>query len=200
VAMAAYEPILDFYIGPLDHFGRADEEHARRWFTRDEAFDQQILERFAGAYDDVRARRCESWLGQPRGRLAYVIVLDQLARNMFRNSPRAYEADGQALAAAVEGVARGHDGPLAVDERMFLYMPFLHSEELVTQDRSVALFEALAGSALPEARERLAGALEYACKHRDVIARFGRFPHRNNTLGRTCTAEEMEFLKTGSGF
>jgi len=198
--MAAYEPILDFYIGPLDQFGRADDDHARRWFTRDDTFDQQIAERFAGAYDDVRARRCESWLGQPRGRLAYVIVLDQFARNIFRNSPRAFESHGQALAAAVEGVARGHDGPLAVDERMFLYMPFVHSEELATQERSVALFEALAGSALPEARERLAGALDYARKHRDIIARFGRFPHRNSIFGRTSTADEMDFIKAGGGF
>jgi uncharacterized protein (DUF924 family) len=197
----AFEPVLDFYVGPLDRLGRADAAHARRWFKSDDAFDQEIAERFGGTYAAVRSRKCESWLATPRGRVGYVIVLDQFARNMFRGSPRAFESDGQALAAAVEGVARGHDEQLAVDERSFLYMPFMHSEELAMQDYSVALFSAMAAAAPPELRERLDTSVKYAEKHREIVRRFGRFPHRNGLLGRTSTPDEIEFFKQpGAGF
>jgi uncharacterized protein (DUF924 family) len=130
-----------------------------------------------------------------------VIVLDQFSRNLFRGSPRSFERDGQALAAAVEGVARGDDKRLGLDERAFLYMPFMHSEELAMQDRAVALFTALAADAPAAERKPRDGAIKYAEQHREIIARFGRFPQRNGALGRTSTADEWEFLKRpGSGF
>jgi uncharacterized protein (DUF924 family) len=196
------QAVLDFWFGPLDAHGQANAEHARRWFAKDEAFDHEVGERFSESYAAIAAARHEGWLEQPRGRLAYVIVLDQFSRNMFRGSPRAFDRDAQALAAAADGVARAHDRPLTLDERAFLYMPFMHSEALSMQDRSVALFSALAAEAAPpEQRDRLAAALKYAIAHREIIARFGRFPHRNKVLQRTTTRAEMEFLQQpGSDF
>ena len=200
-ASASFLPILEFWFGDVDELGRSDALHSRRWFMKDDAFDRDIAERFAGAFADVRAGKREQWLDDPRGRLAYVIVLDQFARNMFRGTPRMFEGDKQAQAAAVEGVARGDDALLGVNERSFLYMPFMHSEDLDMQDRSVALFTALAASAPAELRGGLAAAVQYAEKHRDIIARYGRFPHRNAALGRDSTSAEIEFLKQpGSGF
>jgi uncharacterized protein (DUF924 family) len=200
-ASASFLPILEFWFGDVDELGRSDALHSRRWFMKDDAFDRDIAERFAGTFADVRAGKREQWLDDPRGRLAYVIVLDQFARNMFRGTPRMFEGDKQAQAAAVEGVARGDDALLGVNERSFLYMPFMHSEDLDMQDRSVALFTALAASAPAELRGGLAAAVQYAEKHRDIIARYGRFPHRNAALGRDSTSAEIEFLKQpGSGF
>jgi uncharacterized protein (DUF924 family) len=195
------QAILEFWLGPLDAHGQADAAHRKRWFEKDDAFDQEIADRFGETYAEIAAGRREDWLADPRGRLAYVIVLDQFSRNMFRGSPRTFERDGQALAAAADGVARGDDRGFGIDERAFLYMPFMHSEALSMQDRSLALFTALVADAPAELRERLTGGLKYAEKHREIIVRFGRFPHRNGVLQRTSTPEEMEFLQQpGSGF
>ncbi|HEY4394838.1 MAG TPA: DUF924 family protein [Polyangia bacterium] len=192
--------VLDFWFGPLDAHGEADDAHARRWFERNEAFDREIAERFGALHEEIVKRRHEDWLDEPSGRLAYVIVLDQFSRNMFRGSPRAFAADGQALAAAAEGVARGHDAALTRDERSFLYLPFMHSEELAMQDRALALYAALAAGSPADRPDRPAKTLKYAEKHREVIARFGRFPQRNSAFGRTSTADEWEFLKANPGF
>jgi len=195
------QAVLDFWLGPLDEHGQANADHGKRWFSKDEAFDHEVGERFGELYAEIAAGRHEDWLDDPRGRLAYVIVLDQFSRNMFRGSPRTFDRDPQALAAAVDGIARGHDRGLGLDERAFLYMPFMHSEALSMQDRSVALFSALAADAPPEQRERLAAALRFAVAHREIVARFGRFPHRNKVLQRTTTRPEMEFLQQpGSSF
>jgi uncharacterized protein (DUF924 family) len=194
-------PILQFWFGDLDEHGRSDALHSRRWFMKDDAFDREITEKFADTFADIRAGRREQWLDNPHGRLAYVIVLDQFARNMFRGTPRMFEGDKQAEAAAVEGVARGDDAVLGANERWFLYMPFMHAEDAALQERSVALFTALAAAAPPELRASLATGVTYAEQHRDIIARFGRFPHRNAVLGRQSTPDELEFLKQpGSAF
>ena len=162
--------------------------HSRRWFMKDEAFDREIADRFGRRYADVRAGLREAWLDDPRGRVAYVIVLDQFPRNMFRGTARVFEGDRQALAAAVEGVARHDDAELTVNERSFLYMPYMHSEDIDMQDRSVALFTELAERAPSELRGSMVAAVQYAEKHREIIARYGRFPHRNTVLGRESTA------------
>ena len=193
--------ILQFWFGDVDSLGRSDVLHSRRWFMRDDAFDREIADRFGQTYADVRAGQREAWLDDPRGRVAYVIVLDQFARNMFRGSARMFEGDRQALAAAVEGVARHDDAGLTVNERSFLYMPYQHSEEIGMQERSVALFQELAESAPSELRGSLVAAVQYAEKHREIIARFGRFPHRNTLLGRQSTPAELAFLaEPGSSF
>jgi uncharacterized protein (DUF924 family) len=196
-----FVPVLQFWFGDVDQLGQSDVQHSRRWFMKDEAFDREIAERFGETYADVRAGRREAWLDDPRGRVAYVIVLDQFARNMFRGTARAFEGDRQALAAAVEGVARYDDQALTTSERSFLYMPYMHSEEIDMQERSVALFKELAESAPSELRGAMVAAVQYAEKHRDVIARYGRFPHRNTALGRESTPAELAFIaEPGSGF
>jgi len=196
-----FVPVLQFWFGDVDELGRSDVMHSRRWFMKDEAFDREIADRFGQTYADVRGGLREAWLDDPRGRVAYVIVLDQFARNMFRGTARMFEGDRQALAAAVEGVARHDDAALTVNERSFLYMPYMHSEEIGMQEVSVALFKELAASAPSELRGSLQAAVQYAEKHREIIARFGRFPHRNTLLGRASTPAELAFVaEPGSAF
>ncbi len=162
-----------------------------RWWKKDPAFDEQIRERFLALHEAIDRGEHEGWLDTPRGALAYVIVLDQFSRNMFRESPRAFASDPRARAATKRALERGDDRALPVDERVFLYMPLMHSEDLADQERSVELFGALGA----------AEQLRFAQVHRDIVRRFGRFPHRNGPLGRTSTPEEIEFLKgPGSSF
>jgi len=195
------EAVLEFWFGQLDESGAADAEHARRWFVKDEGFDREIRARFGVTHDAAAGGKREGWLAEARGSLAYVIVLDQFSRNLFRGDARAFAADARALAAAQKGVERGHDRMLRTDERAFLYMPFMHSEDLEMQDRSLQLFVALAADAPPAHTGMAANQVRYAERHREIIARFGRFPHRNAVLGRPSTAEEVEFLKQpDSGF
>jgi uncharacterized protein (DUF924 family) len=155
-----------------------------RWWKKAPAFDAEVRERFLALHDAVERGACADWGESPRGALAYVIVLDQFSRNMFRDSARMFESDARALATARRALDRGFDQGLSRDERMFLYMPFMHSEDIGDQERCVGLFEA----SVPDT-------LRFAEQHRDIIRRFGRFPHRNALLGRSSTVEELEFLK-----
>jgi uncharacterized protein (DUF924 family) len=165
--------------------------HSSRWFAKDEAFDAEIRQRFLALHDEVERGEHEDWRSTPRGALAYVIVLDQFSRNMFRGTPRSFASDARALAAAHDALSRGFDQALSPEERSFLYMPLMHSEDLADQERCVDLFRALGD----------AYSLGFAVQHRDIIARFGRFPHRNAILGRTSSPEELEFLtQPGSSF
>jgi uncharacterized protein (DUF924 family) len=189
-----FVPVLQFWFGDVDALGRSDVKHSRRWFMKDEAFDREIAQLFGETYTEVRGGLREAWLDDPRGRVAYVIVLDQFPRNMFRGTARMFEGDRQALAAAVEGVARHDDAELNVNERSFLYMPYMHSEDIDMQERSVALFKDLTETAPSELRASMLSAVQYAEKHREIITRYGRFPHRNTVLGRQSTPEELAFL------
>jgi uncharacterized protein (DUF924 family) len=187
------DAIIQFWLGELDANGRADAEHSRRWWTKDAAFDRELEDRFGADVADALDGSREDWRDDPRGTLAYVILLDQLTRNIFRGTARAFAGDPQAFAATEAALARGFDRQLATDERYFLYMPLMHREDLAAQDRSVELFTAMAGAS--------AGAADFARRHRDVIVRFGRFPHRNGPLGRTSTPAELEYLaQPGAGF
>lgn len=161
-----------------------------RWWKKDATFDAEVRDRFLALHDAVDRGDHEGWLETERGALAYVIVLDQLSRNMFRGSARMFASDPRARAASRRALERGDDRMLPAEQRNFLYMPFMHSEHLADQDRSVALFAA----ATPDQ-------LRFAEQHRDIVRRFGRFPHRNALLGRESTPEEQEFLKQpGSSF
>jgi uncharacterized protein (DUF924 family) len=196
-----FEEVLDFWFGELDESGRADAARSARWFRKDAAFDQEIATRFGALHAAVARGERDSWLSSPRGRLAYVIVLDQFSRNMFRDSARAFACDERALHAALAGIERGVDRQLRFEERPFLYMPLMHSEDLANQERCVALFTAYRDEQSGALKTRVAGSLKYAEQHRDIIRRFGRFPHRNALLGRTSTGDEVEFLaKPGSSF
>jgi uncharacterized protein (DUF924 family) len=181
--------VLDFWFGPLPHAVRGE------WFRKDAAFDERIRERFG---DDVAAAVAGAfgdWCSTPHGALARVVLLDQFTRNLYRDTPRAFAGDAGALATSSEAVARGFDRALDGFERWFLYMPFEHSEDPTMQERSLALFGALA----EETGDR--SALDWAEKHAAVIRRFGRYPHRNAILGRESTPEELAFLnEPGSRF
>jgi uncharacterized protein (DUF924 family) len=187
------EQVLAFWFGaPGDAwFGRFRPE----WFQKNAAFDQAIRRRFSSLLEALTEGEHQDWLLSPRGALAFVIVLDQFSRNLFRDDARAFVQDALARSAADQAIRRGFDAETPPVERGFFYLPFMHSEDLGDQARSVALYEALA--------EGDAGnsSLDYARRHRDIIARFGRFPHRNAALGRPSTPEEVAFLsQPGSGF
>ena len=139
------------------------------------------------------------WTGSPRGRLATIVLLDQLSRNCFRGSPRAFAQDAAALALARDAIARGDEHELAPIERVFLYMPFEHAEEPTAQDESVRRFTALVHEATAATRPAYEELLRYAVEHRDCIARFGRFPRRNEVLGRASTPDEARFLAEQDG-
>jgi uncharacterized protein (DUF924 family) len=188
------EEILDYWLG-------GDiQQKSRMWFTRDEAVDADIRARFGALYQRAAAGEFDYWADMPRGRLALIILLDQFSRNLHRDSPAAFASDRKAQELCVEGIDRGDDRQLSALERWFFYMPLQHAEDLDLQERSVRAFEDLAADAAPEHATLVQGGLDYARRHRDVIARFGRFPHRNEVLGRDSTAEEREHLAEHGGF
>jgi len=156
-----------------------------QWFEKDPTFDARIRERFLGLHEILVSRGNNGLLADARTALAVVIVLDQMSRNMFRDTPRAFATDPQALWVAEAAIVRGFDAGLTKDQRMFLYLPFEHSEDRQLQARSVALIASLGD---PELKK-------WAEAHRAIVDRFGRFPHRNTVLGRSSTPEETEFLK-----
>ena len=186
--------VLEFWFGPMNSDGTADAVHARRWWNKDPEFDREIRKHFGALHEAVARGEKDGWLASPRGRLALVIVLDQFSRNLFRGDPKSFDSDTRALAIALEGIDRREDRRLGPDERTFLYMPLIHSEDPSVQDRSVAVFTALAAELSGDAKKSAANALESAKKHREVVLMFGRFPHRNAVLGRTTTADEMAFI------
>ena len=195
------DDVLLFWFGELDEHGLANEQTSAKWWTKNPAFDEEVRARFGDLHASIARGEKEAWLDDPRGRLAYVVVLDQLSRNMFRGDKQMFAADERALAAAAGGVEKGHDRSLACAERMFLYMPFMHAESLDHQERCIDLFRALADDLSGPAKTRVLNNVDYAVRHRDIVARFGRFPHRNELLGRASTEEETAFLKEpGSSF
>ena len=159
------------------------EAGADRWFTRDEAFDLAVRERFLPTYEAAAEGELSDWEATAEGALALVIVLDQFPRNMFRGDARTFVADGLARACANRALKRGYDLDVPDELRSFLFLPFMHSEDLTDQNRCVELYRAAKDANLPHAEQ-----------HRDIIRRFGRFPHRNAVLGRPTTREEQAYL------
>jgi uncharacterized protein (DUF924 family) len=199
--MHDFQDVLAFWFGDLDEQGRADEAHVKRWWTKDTAFDQEIRDRFGALHEAIVSGAHEAWLESPRGRLAYVIVLDQFSRNMFRGTSKMFAWDEVALREAIAGIDRGMDRTVAHDERAFYYLPLMHSEELEVQQQCVDLFTAWRDEVDETLRDAVANSLDFAVRHLDIVRRFGRFPHRNDLLGRVSTPEELEFLKQpGSSF
>lgn len=160
------------------------------WFRRNAQFDETLRERFLSTQQAATRGDLAHWTESPTGTLALVIVLDQLPRNLFRGTPAAFACDAQARHVAHQALTQGFDEQLPAEQRSFLYMPFMHSEDLADQQRSLALFQA-AG---------LEANLPHAQQHHDIIARFGRFPHRNHVLGRESSAEEQRYLQTPGAF
>lgn len=188
--------VLDFWFLPVGH---ADHDVFRpEWFRKDPAFDAAIRGRFGPLVDEALAGGLGDWDATADGALARILLLDQFTRNLFRGDARAFAGDAAALALAESLVASGRDKNLPPIRRWFVFLPFEHSESLLNQERAVALFAGLRREAQDPAFE---SAYDYAVRHRDVIERFGRFPHRNTALGRPSTPEEEAFLKLpGSAF
>ncbi|HEY5804738.1 MAG TPA: DUF924 family protein [Lysobacter sp.] len=164
-----------------------------RWFSRDEVFDARCREEWLATHHRAARRELDDWMDTAEGALALAILLDQIPRNVFRGSGHAYATDPLARRYAALAIERGFDHQVDPALRVFLYMPFEHSEVLADQERSVELAASIGGDAGQNY-------LDYARRHRDVIARFGRFPHRNRELGRINTAEEQDYLDAGGGF
>jgi uncharacterized protein (DUF924 family) len=186
--------ILAFWFG---HPGEPGYGQPRgEWFRKDAAFDETIRQRFLPAVEATLAGQFDAWADEADGTLALLILLDQFPRNLFRNEARAFAGDAAARRLAERAVAQGWDRDMTAVQRVFLYLPFEHSEALADQERSLALFAALAAE-----HPGNDGFLDYAERHHAVIARFGRFPHRNAALGRSSTAEEADYLaQPGAGF
>jgi uncharacterized protein (DUF924 family) len=181
--------ILAFWFGPVPHAERAE------WFRKDGAFDASIRGRFGAAVEAAIGGAYEDWSATPHGALALILLLDQFPRNIHRGTPRAFDGDARALEIAGRAVGAGHDRALDAFERWFCYLPFEHAESLAAQERSLALFAALAA----ETGRR--DPLVWAEKHAVIVRRFGRYPHRNAILGRASTPEEVAFLREpGSSF
>ena len=179
--------VLDFWFGAPASAGRG---RARGfWFRKDPAFDALIHARFAALHAQALAADLDHWGGEPDSLLALIVELDQFSRNMYRGSAKSFAGDARALAFAKRTVLRGWDLGLPAFKRWFVYMPYEHSEDLADQDACVRLMRSLGNDPV------VAGVVEWALKHREVIARFGRFPHRNAILGRVSTAAELAFLK-----
>lgn len=176
------QDILNYWFSP---------ENAPKRFEKNEAFDKEIRDNFLHLYEDAAQGDLDHWQSSAEGTLALVILLDQFSRNMFRGSPRAFATDAKAMQVVRRAIARGFDDELSDEYCVFLYVPFMHAEDLKTQEEGIELFKA----------RNLGENERYAILHRDIIARFGRFPHRNDDLGRESTPEERAFLKTpGSSF
>lgn len=185
--------ILDFWFSKPDE---ADYGKSRKvWFTKNPEFDQEVRSLFLKDYQQAATGQLDDWKISPLSCLALIILFDQFSRNMFRGQPEAFATDPQALTYAKYAIERGFDKELLPIQRWFVYMPFEHSENLGDQHKSVELFSKLQN--YPEC----ASGVDYALRHLKVIERFGRFPHRNEILGRETTPEEAEFLKQpGSSF
>jgi uncharacterized protein (DUF924 family) len=166
-----------------------NETTPQAWFTEDVAFDRRLRERFLERHEHVAGLPVTACLGDAFSALAAVIALDQFPRNMFRGTARAFATDAQAREIAERAIAAGLDAGLSKDERMFLYLPFEHAEDAQAQDRCVTLMATLQDPEL----------VRWAVAHKQVIDRFGRFPHRNAALGRTSTPQEIAFLAQPGG-
>lgn len=195
--------LLAFWFGE-DHTNTL--ANSAKWFgggASGAAFDAEIRNRWGSHVECAVAGEYDDWKGQSRPALAYILLSDQFPRNLHRDSPLAFAQDSLALDCCLSGIQHGLHFSLTPVERWFFLMPLMHSESLAHQNRSMELFLELAliaESADPEVSAALSGALVFAAKHREVIARFGRFPHRNQVLGRASTEAEAKFLKTGRGF
>ncbi|AFY55204.1 hypothetical protein Riv7116_2699 [Rivularia sp. PCC 7116] len=185
--MCRANEILDFWFASRDE---PDYGKPRKvWFAKEPEFDEEIRRRFLRDYEKAAAGNLDEWKESPDTCLALILLLDQFPRNIFREDPQAFATDWEALSTAHQAIAQGFDRQLLNVQRWFVYLPFVHSENIEHQRQAVKLFQKLSGD------RDSASAIENAIRHRSVIERFGRFPHRNSILGRPSNPEEKEFLK-----
>lgn len=197
--MEPIEEILSFWFSELTPDGLPVADRSQLWFGFDQQTDTLIRERFEAHLEQACQGKLTSWEQQARGRLALILLLDQFSRNIYRSTLRAFAQDEMALSLTLAGIDRAHDRELSPIERLFFYMPLQHSESLAMQDRCVEQCQWLLQGLAPAVAAKLRGFVDHALQHRDIIRRFGRFPHRNRILGRDPTAEEREYLRARKG-
>ena len=207
IGQPSAQDLLLFWFGPRPYTAAQVQQHSRLWFGEPDApeltpqADELIRERYSELTLIAEQGKLAHWESSPRRRLALILLFDQFSRNIYRGSARAYAQDLEALSLTVSGMQLGADATLDPVERLFFYMPLMHAESLDVQDESVAAFRRLMEEAAADLHRIFQASLDAAVQHRDVIARFGRFPHRNDALGRESTPEEVEWLDTeGSDF
>ncbi|NWB29038.1 DUF924 family protein [Pseudomonas gingeri] len=198
---APWQPLLDWWFGFAGTPVGIVADKGRLWFGKRDSQDLEARERFGDQVEQALAGGWVEWTQCPEGWLAVVILLDQLPRMIFRDTPQAFSGDARAQALVARGIAADFDRQLPAMQRVFIYLVFEHCENLAVQNEAVSRFAALLAEQPAEQQEVFADNLDYAERHRQVIARFGRFPHRNAILGRESTAEEVAFLREpGSRF
>jgi len=195
-----WQALRDFWFGELSEDGYCREPRHTLWFGGGAAVDDEVRARFGDAVDHALAGGFADWEGEAQGELALVLLLDQLPRNVFRGSAQAFAGDARARRVVAAALSAGRDLQLAPVERAFFYLPLEHSEQLPDLERCVRLFEGLLASAPASRRSEVAANLDYARRHRDTIARFGRYPYRNAVLGRVSSAEERLWMENGERF
>ena len=197
-SVADAEDVLDFWFADAETGPEAIGRRNRLWFQGGAPFDDECRKHFGVALAAAADGELDHWMESPRTRLALIVLLDQFSRNVYRGTAAAYQQDARALAACREGLEQGHDRQLSPIERTFFYLPMEHAEDRDVQALSVRHFEALALEAPEELRERLLANAGYARQHRDIVEKFGRFPHRNAVIGRANTADEDLYLADGA--
>ena len=190
------DDLLALWFGENPDDSAVAAEKKKLWWGHSPETDEMLEQRFGTASTSGAVGILDHWTGSPRGRLALILLLDQIPRAIHRGRPEAFAYDADALRVAAQGLASGADRLLRPIERVFFYMPFEHSEELSDQERSIVLFRELAETVPESDRETFDFFLDFAVRHHAIIARFGRFPHRNAVLGRQSTPEEVAFLRT----
>ena len=200
--METLKTIREYWFGTaLEDAAVTARERARLWWSKSPEVDDEIRRRFESCVIKAGSGELDNWASNPQDRLALILLTDQFPRSIYRDSARAFAFDTKALSLARNGIDAGFDVSLRPLERVFFYLPLEHSESLVDQQRSVSLFQKLFNEAGPDEKPTFAEYLDFAVRHRDIISRFGRFPHRNEALGRISTPEELSFLQQpGSGF
>ena len=194
---SAIDDILMFWFGPLDSEGLSAPEQHGLWFKSSEETDNTCREQFGAAVEQAIAGSLDDWADSDRGLMALILLLDQFPRNIYRGTAAAFSGDPRALGLAQQAIAGARHLQLPLIHRVFLYLPLEHCEDLAVQEQCVSLFQEMATAT---GLEQMTGFSRYAAAHRDVIARFGRFPHRNIMLGRESTVAELEHMATHGGF
>lgn len=195
------EDVLGFWFGICGQDGAIDPARRKMWFKGGAKHDAEIRERFGGLHERAGRGGLEDWTTTARGRLALIVILDQFSRHIHRGTARAFSQDPTAQQLTLAGIDEGVDRQLAPVEQSFFYLPLEHAEDRALQARSVQCYEGLARTVAEAWRRDYESFLDYARRHRAIIERFGRFPHRNAALGRPSTAEELTFLRQpGSSF
>jgi len=192
--------VLDFWFGDGLQLDWPSQDHNDLWFGGSPAQDDAIRQRFGPLVDEALNGGLTDWETEPHTRLALIVLLDQLSRNVHRGQRRAFDGDARAQRLSRLSIAEGVDATLTPAGCVFLYMPLMHAENLALQDECVARFQRLVDASPEPLRSKLANNLRFAVVHRDIVAQYGRFPYRNAVLGRTTTPEEEAFLKDGPRF